>query len=212
VPKTIEVDLALIASDDTLLTDLELSILTTAKHHDPPTLYLLQTVPGIGTILRLVLLYAIHQIDRFASVQAFASYARLVTCSTESGGKRLGTSGKKIGNAHLKWAFSEAATLFVRKNPQGQKRLARLAKKHDKGKALRMLAHTLGRAVYCMLTRQVAFDVELFLQTSGSRTGEPGASLDTAGISLSRACSTPSPAASVNAKARLGRVSLSPRA
>ena len=124
----------------------------------------------------------------------------------------MGTSGKKIGNAHLKWAFSEAATLFLRNNPQGQKLLARLEKKHDKGKALSILAHKLGRAVYFMLKRQVAFDMELFLQTSGSRAGEPGASLDAEGMSLSRACSTPSPAASVNAKARLGHVSLSPRA
>jgi transposase len=212
VPKTIEGDLALITYDDTLLKDLELSSLNTAKHHDPHTLYRLQTVPGIGKILSLVLLYAIHQIDRFASVQAFASYARLVTCSKESGGKRLGTAGKKIGNAHLKWAFSEAATLFLRNNPQGQKLLARLEKQHDKGKALSILAHKLGRAVYGMLKRKVAFDLESFLQPSGSRAGEPGASLDAAGMSLSRACSTPAPAASVNATARLGRVSLSPRA
>ena len=157
VQKTIEVDLALITYYDELLKDLELSLLN--------TLYLLQTVPGIGKILRLVLLYAIHRIDRFPSGQEFASYARLVKCSKESGGKRLGTSGKKIGNAHLKWAFSEAATLFLRNNPQGQKLLARLEKKHDKGKALSILAHKLGRAVYFMLKRKVAFDMEMFLQT-----------------------------------------------
>ena len=178
VQKTIEVDLALITYYDTLLKDLELYILKTAKQHDANTLYLLQTVPGIGKILSLVLLYEIHRIDRFPSVQDFASYCRLVKCSKESGGKRLGTSGKKIGNAHLKWAFSEAATLFLRSNPRGQKLLARLEKKHDKGKALSILAHKLGRAVYFMLKRKVAFDMERFLQTSGSRAGEPGASLD----------------------------------
>jgi hypothetical protein len=59
----------------------------------------------------------------------------------------LGTSGNKIGNAHLKWAFSEAATLFLRTNPEGQKLLGRLEKKHDQGKALSILAHQLGRAV-----------------------------------------------------------------
>jgi transposase len=90
---------------------------------------LLQTVPGIGTILSLVLLYEIHDIHRFPRVQDFASYCRLVNCRKESGGTRLGTSGKKIGNAHLKWAFSEAAALFLRNNPAGQKYLARLEKK-----------------------------------------------------------------------------------
>jgi transposase len=160
---------------DELLKDLELHLFKTAKHHDANTLYLLQTIPGIGNILSLVLLYEIHQIERFPSVQAFASYCRLVKGSKESGGKRLGTSGKKIGNAHLKWAFSEAATLFLRNNPQGQRLLARLEKKHDKGKALSILAHKLGRAVYYMLKRQVAFDMDSFLQTEGSRAGELGA-------------------------------------
>jgi transposase len=57
VQKTIEVDLALMTYYDELLKDLELYILKTARHHDPHTLYLLQTVPGIGKILSLVLLY-----------------------------------------------------------------------------------------------------------------------------------------------------------
>jgi transposase len=164
VQKTIEVDLALLTYYDELLRDLALSILTTAKQHDANTLYLLQTVPGIGKILSLVLLYEIHDIDRFPRVQDFASYCRLVKCAKESAGKRLGTSGKKIGNAHLKWAFSEAAVLFLRNNPQGQKYLARLEKKHDKGKALTILAHKLARAVYYMLKRKTAFDMDVFLR------------------------------------------------
>jgi transposase len=165
VQKTIEVDLALITYYDQLLGDLELSIIKAAKHQDANTLYLLQTVPGIGKILSLVLLYEIHRIDRFPSVQDFASYCRLVKCSKESGGKRLGTSGAKIGNAHLKWAFSEAAVLFLRHNPQGQKLLTRLEKKHDTGKALSILAHKLARAVYYMLKRKTAFDMDIFLRT-----------------------------------------------
>jgi transposase len=162
VPKVMELDLALITSDDERLKDLERSILSTAKPHDANTLYLLHTVPGIGTILSLVWLYDIHHIDRFPRVQDFASYARLVKCRQESGGKRLGTSGQNIGNAHLTWAFSEAATLFVRHNPQGQKLLSRLENKPGKGKALSILAHQLGRAVYDMLKRHTAFEMALF--------------------------------------------------
>src|SRR5919109_377576 len=74
VHKTIEVDLALITYYDQLLGDLELYILKTAKQHDAHTLYLLQTVPGIGKLLSLVLVYEIDRIDRFPSVQDFASY------------------------------------------------------------------------------------------------------------------------------------------
>ena len=163
VQKSIEVDLALVSYYDELLRDVELTILKTAKQHDANTLYLLHTVPGIGKMLRLVLLDDIHHIDRFPRMQACASSGRLVQCAKESNGKRSGTSGAKIGNAHLKWAFSEAAVLFLRENPAGQKFLTRLEKKHDKGKALTILAHKLARAVYYMLKRKVAFDMKRFL-------------------------------------------------
>jgi transposase len=148
VHKTIEVDLALITYDDERLKQLARSILTTAQHHAAPTLSLWHTVPGIGKILSLGLLDAIHAIRRFPSVPDFASEARLGQCRKESAGKRYGTSGPKSGNAHLKGAFSEAAVLFLRNNEPGQKLLARWEKQHAKGKALSSLAPKLGRAGY----------------------------------------------------------------
>jgi transposase len=162
--KSIEVDLMLIDHDDQLLRDMELCILKTAKQQDSNTLYLLRTIPGIGAILSLVLLYEIHDIQRFPRVQEFVSYCRLVKCARASAGKRYGTSGAKIGNAALKWAFSEAAVLFLRANPTGQKYLARVEKNHSKGKALTLLAHKLARAVYYMLKRPTAFDMATFLR------------------------------------------------
>ncbi len=56
-----------------------------------------------------------------------------------------------------------AAVLFLRDNPTGQKFLARLEKKHSKGKALTILAHKLARAVSYMLKRKTAFDMHKFL-------------------------------------------------
>jgi len=163
VQKSVEVDLALIGYYDQLLSDVELTIVQTAKEHNAQTLYRLQSVPGIGKILSLVLLYEIHDISRFPRVQDFVSYCRLVKCAQESAGKRYGTSGAKIGNAYLKWAFSEAAVLFLRHNPVGQKYLTRLEKKHGKGKALTVLAHKLARAVYYILRRDTVFDMDQFL-------------------------------------------------
>src|SRR2546427_11916419 len=187
VQKSIEGDLALITYYDALLRDVELTIVTTAKHHDAQTLYLLQTVPGIGKILSLVLLYDIHDIERFPRVQDFASYCRLVKCARESAGKRSGTSGNKIGNAHLQWAFSEAAVLCLREHPAAQKFLSRLEQKHDKGKALTVLAQKLARTVYDMLHRKVAFDREKFFQRYGRGADEPGAELDNHGMNLQKA-------------------------
>ena len=74
------------------------------------------TVPGIGQILALVILYEIQTIARFPCVPDFVSYGRLVKGAKDSHGKRLGTSGKKIGTVQLRWAFAEAAVLFIRQS------------------------------------------------------------------------------------------------
>ena len=131
-----------------------------------PRIERLRTIPGIGKVLALTILYEIHDIQRFERVQQFASYARLVKCAKESAGKKHGTSGAKMGNVHLKWAFSEAAVLFVRHCPEVKPMLARWEKQHGKGKALSILAHKLGRAAYSVLLREKAFDRERFLRTS----------------------------------------------
>jgi transposase len=145
------------------------------KHHDANTLYLLQTVPGSGKMLRLVLLSEIYAIHRFPRVQEVASYCRLVKCAKESNGKRAGSSGTKIGNAHLKWAFPEAAGLVRRDIPAGQKLPARFEQKHGQGKALTILAPQVSRAVYDMLKRQGVFAMQRFLNDSGRGVGEPDA-------------------------------------
>jgi hypothetical protein len=131
-----------------------------------------------------VLLYEIHQIDRCPRVQDFASYCRLVKGAQASAGKRAGTAGTKSGNAHLKWAFSEAAVLVLRDHPAGQKFLPRLEKKPSKGKALTILAHQVARAVSFMLKNKRACDMDPFLPSSGRGVGELVASLDHAGMTL----------------------------
>jgi len=163
VQKSIEVDVALIDQYDALVNDLELTIVREAKRHDADAFHRLRSVPGIGKVLALTILYEIHDITRFDRVQEFASYARLIKWTKESGGKKLGTGGAKMGNVHLKWAFSEAAVTFLRHNRDGQKMRARLEKKHGKGKALSILAHKIGRAVFYMLSRGTVCSMETFL-------------------------------------------------
>lgn len=165
VSKSIELDLNLIDFYDKQLSRVEWHIQKHAASCDQHSLILLRTVPGIGKILSLVILYEIHSIDRFATVQNFASYCRLIKCKRESAGKSYGTAGAKIGNAYLKWAFSEAAVLFLRKNPEAQAWLEKKANQHNKARALTILAHKIGRAVYFMLKRKTVFDQERFLNS-----------------------------------------------
>jgi transposase len=166
VRKSLETDLALVADYDEKIRDLQLHLEKRAKEHDRDAYHRLRSVPGIGKILALTILYEIHDIGRFERVQDFLSYARLVKCEHSSAGKRLGSGGAKVGNVHLKWAFSEAAVLFLRKNPRGQEHLRRLAGKHGKSKALSILAAKLGRAVYHLLRKQRTFDPERFFAMS----------------------------------------------
>ncbi len=161
--KSVDLDIQLINYYDKLLVEIEYYIQKHAKINDYQSHMLLNSVPGIGKIISLVLLYEIYDIKRFPRVQDFASYARLIKCRAESAGKSYGTSGAKIGNAHLKWAFSEAAVIFLRGNPKAKVYVQKMTRKHNKGKALSILAHKLGRAVYFMLKRKQPFNMEKFL-------------------------------------------------
>ncbi len=135
-----------------------------AKEHYGALLNIVRTFPGIGQILALTIIYEIGDINRFPSVQQFASYSRLVKCKAESAGKTYGTSSNKIGNGYLKWAFSEAAVLYLRGNDNAKRYLAKLQKRMSKGKALSALAHKIGRCVYFMLRDRQVFDENKFLK------------------------------------------------
>jgi transposase len=162
VRRSAEADLALIDAYDEQIRSLELYLARAAKVDDPQAFHRLRSVPGIGKVLALVLLYEIHDIRRFPSAGQFLSYARLVRCAHESAGKKKGSGGNKIGNAHLKWAFAEATCLLLRECEPAKQWLARREKKRGKARALGALAARLGRAVYHLLRRQEAFDLKRF--------------------------------------------------
>jgi transposase len=168
VRKSVELDVSVIDHYDRELPALERYIESAAHAHDPVALALVRTVPGLGQVLGLSIVYEIEHIERFPRVQDFLSYGRLVKPTKESAGKILGHSGRKIGNAHLKWAFSEAAVCFLRGNKAGQALRARLAAKHGKGKSLAIIAARLARAVYFMLKRRVPFDAHRFFARNSS--------------------------------------------
>ena len=69
-------------------------------------------------------------------------------CAHESAGKVKGFGAKKIGNAHLKWAFSEAACLILRSCLPAKAWMQRREKKRGKRKALSVLEAKIGRTVY----------------------------------------------------------------
>jgi transposase len=141
VKQSIQTDLALIDAYDQQIGALELYLIRHAKIDDGNTFHRLRSIPGVGKILALIL-----------------SYARLVRGSHESAGKKKGAPGKKIGNAHLKWAFGEAACLLVRHCERGKAWLQRKEKKCGKAKALAILAAKIGRTVFHLWRKREVFD------------------------------------------------------
>lgn len=162
---SITADLALIENYDTQIAALESHLVKSAKVDDPATFGFLRTVPGIGPILGLTMLYEIDSIRRFPEVGNFLSYARLVSCTHESAGKVKGVGGRKIGNAHLKWAFSEAASLMLRSFAPAKSWMQRQSRKRGTKKAHAILEAKIGRTVYHLWRKQAAFDAKKFLSS-----------------------------------------------
>jgi transposase len=162
VQKSAACDLAVIDCLDDQIAALELYLTRTAKVDDVQTYHRLRTIPGVGPVLALILLYEVHDIKRFANAGQFLSYARLVRCAHESDGKVVGTGGQKIGNAQLRWAFGEAACLFLRGSDRAKRWKEKQAKKRGDGKALAVLAARLARAVYHLWRKAEAFDEDRF--------------------------------------------------
>lgn len=160
---SVDADLEMIEHYSTLIRKLEYQIEKYSHQwcNNSLALALLQTIPGIGPILSATILYEIHDIQRFPTVQHFASYSRLVKPNHSSAGKIIGSGKSKIGNPHLRWAFGEAVMLFMR-DEKGKAYINKLTKRFSKSKAMTICAHKLGRAAYFMLLRGKSFDEAQF--------------------------------------------------
>ena len=162
---SIEMDLDVIDNFDALLNPIEAEIRAKAKFHDRTTLNLLLTVPGIGDMMSLVILYEIGDINRFASPQNFSSYCRIVKCQRESAGKKTKGGFQKIGNPYLKWALSEIIIHAPTACPEIKKYYDRLIEKAGKKSAKRIITHKFGVAIYYMLKNKQGFDEQRFIQS-----------------------------------------------
>ena len=163
--QSILADKFLLDSYHRVVLDIESTVIRHAKIDDPFALSLLRTIPGIGPVLALTILYEIGDIARFPQVGNFISYARLVKCSHESAGKRFKGGHNKIGNAHLKWAFSEAAVLLIRERDEAKRLHQSLQAKYGRAKSLSIIAQKIGRLVFYILKNRIPFDVQRFFGT-----------------------------------------------
>jgi len=148
---------------DMMIYKIEKQVLAQAKDHDRKALSILMTMPGVGEMLSLTILYEIHTINRFKSASHFSSYARLVKVERTSVGKKTGDGNNKIGNPHLKWAFTEIIMVGQRSSQHIKKYYEKLKSKHGLGKAKILIAHKFAVAAYHMLKNGQAFDEKKFV-------------------------------------------------
>jgi len=159
----VKCDMELIRSYDRRIEIIDQRLADLARRVHGRDYGLIKTVPGIGRILALTILFEVDRIDRFPTVKDFCSYSRLVKGSVASAGKVKGLCGGKMGNAYLRWAFGQAAVICKRNHPLLTPYAEKLVSKHGKFKGNAILANKLGRAVYFMLQKGTAFDAELMV-------------------------------------------------
>jgi|SRR5581483_8901119 len=74
----------------------------------------LQTVPGIGPVLALIILAEARDLRRFGCARQFLKYCGFDLCTEQSGQYRGTTHLSKRGNARLRYAFWMAGTVAIR--------------------------------------------------------------------------------------------------
>jgi Transposase IS116/IS110/IS902 family len=123
VRKALAVEVSLLDHSDQVWGEVALSLPRTAKAHAVQTCARVQSVPGIGQMLAVVILYEIHDSTRLPRGQDFVSSCRLGKCATESSGKKLGTAGKKSGNAHFAGPWPKPPSSFFARGSRAKNML-----------------------------------------------------------------------------------------
>lgn len=91
---------------------LEIDITTQLATH--PDFVRLQTLPGIGPILAMIILAEARDLRRFGCARQFLKYCGFDLCTEQSGQFRGSTHLSKRGNARLRYAFWMAGTVAIR--------------------------------------------------------------------------------------------------
>lgn len=123
---------------------------------------LLETLPGIGFILAVVVWTEIGDITRFGGCQRLAAYAGTTPRVHSSGGKSRHGHLRVDVNRYLKWAFAEAANSISanhKKLPHRHVSAMYVKIRARKGhqKAIGAVARHLAEAVYYVLSNKKAY-------------------------------------------------------
>jgi len=130
----------------------------------------LQTLPGIGVILGLVISMEVGEIERFAEPERFANYCRTVDSNRVSNGKKKGSNNEKCDNKYLAWAFVEAAHAARRYDAHCRRWFDRKSAKKGTTIATKALACKLAKAAWHVMAEAVDYDpAKMFPELAAGR-------------------------------------------
>ncbi len=163
VKLNLETNIKMIVSLNMTIAFLEKSIKEAVKKDKAKQYVLLQTIPGVGELIALIIIYETYDIKRFKSHQKYASYCRVVMPQRMSNGIKKKGGNPKMGNPYLKWAFGQILHNARMCNEAIDAFYRRLERKHGTKKARAIMAHKFNTAVYYMLKNETEFDLNKFL-------------------------------------------------
>lgn len=119
----------------------------------------LDTLPGVGLILGVVLMLEIGDIQRFCCAERLASYAGTVPRVHSSGGKTHYGRTRPDVNHYLKWAYTEAANaVAVHRHSLADRHVgqlySRIRSRRGHNSAVGAVARHLAEATYWMLRKR----------------------------------------------------------
>jgi len=136
---------------------IEKRVLSTAELK--PEFERLLSMPGIGKILGLTIMYETGDISRFPKAGDYTSYCRCVKAHAKSNKKKKGNNNRKNGNKYLSWAFVEGAHKMRQFCSEAQSFYDKKKAAVPVAVATKPLAAKMTKAVFHMLKAQEDFDV-----------------------------------------------------
>ena len=125
---------------------------------DSKEVHLLQTLPGVGPILSVVIASEIGDVSRFPTASHLAAYSGTTPRIHASGGKYRYGRAPADTNRYLKWAFAEAANVVVKVRRKLKFRhvselYERIRVKKGHSVAIGAVSRHLAEAAYWVLTK-----------------------------------------------------------
>ncbi len=117
-----------------------------------------QSIPGLGKFLALVVVAEIDRIERFPSPKKLAGYAGLVPSTYASGERLYHGRLTKQGNKYLRWALVEAVWPAIRTSGELRLYYERIKSRHGANGAKAATARKLAHLVWHVLTERRRYE------------------------------------------------------